>query len=112
MDRDRQNCDDSRGSGNAVERGGFVEGQGWSTQILVAVFLFTRLSKKKLFPPDIAQSPRFILAYMSHPKRGPIHYSESGNLSGTGRVKNEEECTRSDAIARGKLYFFPFRYAK
>lgn len=108
-----QNCDDSRGSRNAVERkDGFVEGQGWSTDPRRRFSLHSPL-EEKAFSPDIAQSPRFILAYMSHPKRGPIHYSESGNLSGMGRVKNEEECTRSfPRRLREESCTFSFRYAK
>lgn len=80
----RKNCDDSRGSRNAVEYreiDGFVEGQGWSSRSLEEKF------SSFLSSSDIAQSPRFILAYMSHPKHASIHYSESSNLSEIGRVK-------------------------
>lgn len=64
--------------------------------------------EEKLFSfssSDIAQSPRFILAYMSHPKHASIHYSESSNLSEIGRVKNEEECTRSFSLWEGNVLF-------
>lgn len=109
----RKNCDDSRGSRNAVEYreiDGFVEGQGWSSRSLEE-----KLSSF-LSSSDIAQSPRFILAYMSHPKHASIHYSESSNLSEIGRVKKWRRIVRDPSrpllCGRWGMYFFFLLVAK